>query len=88
MLRITVHERTYRLASGVRMAEMKKAVLEAMRAAPAFLALRTADGGPVEVTIAATTAVVLEEQDDPLPSIPRAEGADPDDGMLCDIDFL
>lgn len=88
MLQITVHERTYRLASGVRMAEMKKAVLEAMRAAPAFLALRTADSGPVEVTIAATTAVVLEEQDDPMPTIPRAEGADPDDEAPYDIDFL
>jgi len=47
MLQVTVSERTYLLAADATMERTKQDVLEAMRAAPAFLSLTTVLGGRV-----------------------------------------
>lgn len=88
MLQITVHERTYQLASGASMTDTKQAVLDAIRTAPAFLSLRTAAGEPVEVSIAATTCVVLEEHEEPRPTIPRPDVIETDDMDLFDLGYF
>jgi hypothetical protein len=85
MLQITVHDRTYRLATETSLAGLREAVLNAMRTAPAFLKLQTAGEGSVEVSIAATTPVVLEEHDDSLPEIPFTGFIEPDYDDLYDL---
>lgn len=88
MLQVTVSERTYLLAADATMERTKQAVLEAMRAAPAFLSLRTVLGGQVEVLLTATSSVVLELHDEaPLPTAPHADGA-PDYDDLYGVDYL
>lgn len=89
MLQITAHERTYLLAAGTSMDELKQAVLTALREAPAFLSLRTATGGQVEVAITATASVVLEERDEPAGPVSAAEDSPESDyDDLYGMDFL
>lgn len=88
MLQVTVSERTYLLAADATMEETKRAVLEAMRAAPAFLSLRTVLGGHVEVLLTASSSVVLELHDEaPLPTAPHTDAA-PDYDDLYGVDYL
>ncbi|MDY0912952.1 MULTISPECIES: hypothetical protein [Rathayibacter] len=88
MLQVTVSERTYLLAADATMERTKQAVLEAMRAAPAFLSLTTVLGGQVEVLLTATSSVVLELHDEaPLPTSPHSDTA-PDYDDLYGVDYL
>ncbi|MBO0982700.1 hypothetical protein [Rathayibacter sp. SD072] len=79
MVQVTVQDRTYLLAAGSTMADTKQAVLDAMRAAPSFLSLRTVLDGHVEVLLTPSSSVVLEQHDEALlPTIPRQDFTEPD----------
>ncbi|QHC68303.1 hypothetical protein Q0F99_07725 [Rathayibacter oskolensis] len=87
MVQITVQDKTYLLDAGTSMDEAKQAVLDAMRAAPAFLSLRTVLGGHVEILLTPTSSVVLEEHDEaPLP-LPAHVAAELDYDDLYGLDY-
>ncbi|NQX18324.1 hypothetical protein [Rathayibacter sp. VKM Ac-2857] len=71
------------------MEQTKQAVLDAVRAAPAFLSLRTILGGQVEVLVTPTSTVVLEQHDEaPLRVIAHDMSAEHDYDDLYGLDYV
>jgi hypothetical protein len=88
MVQITVQGKTYLLDGDASMEEAKQEVLNVVRAAPAFLSLRTILGVHVEVMITTMTSVVLEQHDEtPLPGIPYADVDEPDYDDIYGLDY-
>jgi hypothetical protein len=89
VLQVTMADKTYLLAAEVTMEQTKQAVLDAVRAAPAFLSLRTVLGGQVEVLITPVSTAVLEQHDDPPlpPATPRDGFAANDYDDLYGLDY-
>ena len=80
--RVKVNEDLFELAAGTDLDWLKRVFVAALRDAPAFVAFRTAGGAEVSVLIAPSTAVVLEENEDPPIDIAPVELLDWNDDSM------
>ncbi|ROQ58962.1 hypothetical protein EDF36_2417 [Rathayibacter sp. PhB152] len=90
MLQVTMADKTYLLAAEATMEQTKQAVLDAVRAAPAFLSLRTVLDAQVEVLVTPASTVVLAQHDDAplLPATSRDGFAENEYEDLYGLDYV